>query len=269
MTLSPEDGKLFFELMWSLQSYVNRQRGFYKNIATPDEYAGLSSEKKLKVRDALWEHPEWIEAYVRENPEMLPPEELGIVQNWKGFVKGSFFLFRHLKKGSIFMGDNRVYAVHGLQDALEDVIPSFALPQMVQAVLLPFKGLIVYDGLLQTYNLVIGGGIRSTLAHEYTVAKHKGRIITSLESEPTAPRQPLQIRKSVLPALQEVHAGIQKVKGDSPLQTSALALSRASLELAIFDAQGVSASKELEAQARKTRRACTRLLHLLDILEED
>ena len=106
MTLPPEDGKLFFELMWKLQYYVNQKKGFHKNITSRDEYAALPTEKKLKARDALWAHPELIETYVQENPDALPSEELEIVQKWKGFIKGSsFILLRHLKNGSIFIAD--------------------------------------------------------------------------------------------------------------------------------------------------------------------
>jgi hypothetical protein len=112
MTLLPEDGKLFYELMWKLQYYVNKKKGFHKNISSFDEYANLSTEKKLKARDAVWEHPDLIDVYVRENPEMLSLAELEIVRKWKVFVKGSFFLLRHLKKGSIFIGDgNLAYSV--------------------------------------------------------------------------------------------------------------------------------------------------------------
>ena len=78
--------------------------------------------------------------------------------------------------------------MHGIQDALEDVIPSYALPLMVEAILLPFKGRIIYDGLLQSYSVVIGGGIQSDLDHAYTVAKHKDRIITTLEPELATPK---------------------------------------------------------------------------------
>jgi hypothetical protein len=184
VTLLPEDGKLFFELMWKLQYYVNQKNGFHKNITSFDVYANLPTEKKLKARDALWEHPELIEAYAQENPDSLPPEELDIVQKWKGFIKGSFFLLRHLKKGSIFIGESdQVYSVHGIQDALEDVIPAYALPEMFLAILLPFKGQIIYDGLLQGYSIHIGGGIRSNLNHTYAVAKQKDRIITTLEPD--------------------------------------------------------------------------------------
>lgn len=269
MTLLPEDGKLFFELMWKLQYYINQKNGFHKNITSFDEYASLSTEKKLKARDALWEHPEFIDAYVQENPDALPPENLEIIQKWKGFVKGSFFLLRHLKKGSIFIGDdNQVYSVHGIQDNLEEVIPSYALPLMVEAILLPFKGRIIYDGLLQSYSVVIGGGIKSDLDHAYTVAKHKDRIITVLEPELATPKI-IKPKKSALPQLKELTETMSKVKGDGPLQNSALNLARLCLGLSIADAEGKFAPGDIESHAHKIVKASNRLLNLLAIMEED
>jgi len=160
MTLSVEDGKLFYELMWKLLYYVNQKRGFYKDVASWDEYAAFPAEKKLKVRDALWKNTELIETYVQENPDVLSDDELAIIRKWRDFIKDSFFILRHLKKGSIFIGkDNRVYAVHGIQSPLDEVIPSYALPQMAETILLPFKGQIIYDGLLSGYSVHFGGGI--------------------------------------------------------------------------------------------------------------
>ena len=269
MTLLPEDGKLFFELMWKLQYYVNQKNGFHKNITSFVEYANLPTEKKLKARNALWEHPELIEAYVQENPDALPSEELEIIRKWKSFVKGSFFLLRHLKKGSIFIGDGeQIYSVHGIQDALEEVIPSYALPQMVIAILLPFKGQIVYDGLLEGYSIHIGSGIRSNLNYTYTVAKQKDRIITTLEPDLAVPKI-IKPKKTALPQLKELTAAMAKVKGDGPLQNSALNLARLCLGLSITDAEGTFTPGEIETQTRKIVKASSRLLNLLDIMEED
>jgi len=203
ITLPPGDGKLFFELTWKLQYYVNQKHGFNKNIQSMEEYANLDTKKKLKARDELWKDPDLISAYVRENPDHLPAEELQIVEKWTRFIKGSFFIFRHLKKGSIFMKDDVVYSVHGIQDALEEVIPSYALPQMVEAVLLPFKGQIVYDGLLMGYRVHFGGGIRSDLTDTYNIAKQKNRIITTLEPE-LAPPAIIKPGKNIAPKLKEI-----------------------------------------------------------------
>ena len=267
MTLDVDDGKLFFELMWKLQFFVNQQRGFHAHISSRTEYADLPTEKKLKARDALWEDPGLIAAYVQANPDTLPPDQLQIVEKWQGFVKNTFFILRHLKKGSIFIGkDDRVYAVHGILDPLEEVIPSYALPQMVEAILLPFKGRIVYDGLLSGYSIHFGGGIRSNLNQTYMAAKENGRIITSLEPDLATPSR-VELRKSIAPQLEEVAESLAKVKGESPLQKSALALARASIDLSLAQEKGILVSAEVEKRARKIFRESGRLLEMLERLE--
>ncbi len=269
MTLTIEDGKLFFELMWKLQYYVNQKGGFHKSLTSSEEYANLPTAKKLKARDELWKNPELIEAYVQENPDALPGEELAIIQRWKSFIKGSFFILRHLKKGSIFIGNkDQVYAVHGIQDSLDEVIPSYALPQMVEAVLLPYKGQIIYDGLLSGYSVHFGGGIRSDLNHTYTVAKNKDRIIITLEPDLT-PSVVVKPKKDIAPQLKEISATLAKLKGASPLQKSALTLAQISIDLSLAGTQGTLASAEIDKQARKIFKASKRILDLLDILEEE
>lgn len=268
MTLSDEDGKLFFELMWKLQSFVNRKRGFQKNIASLEEYTRLPTEKKLKVRDELWKNNGLIEAYVQENPDALSPEELDIVRKWKNPVKGSFFILRHLKKGSIFIKDEQVYSVHGIQDPLDELIPSYALPQMVEAVLLPFKGRIIYDGLLSGYSIHFGSGIRSNLERAYSAAKVRDRIVTTFEPELAVPSR-VKPKKNIAPQLEQVSDSLAKLKSDSPLQKAALALARASIELSLLDPEKHLASGEVAAQARKIIKTSNRLLSLLDIMEEE
>ena len=268
MTLDLADGNLFFELMWKLQYYVNQKRGLHKSISSAEEYTNLSTEKKLKARDALWENTELIEAYVQENPDALPAEQLEIIRKWKGFIKGSFFILRHLKKGSIFIGkDDSVYAVHGIQDPLEEVIPSYALPQMVEAILLPFKGKIIYDGLLSGYSIHFGGGIRSNLNRLYMNAKQRNRIIMTLEPDLENPI--LVEPKNIAPQLKEISAVLEKVKEASPLQKAALTLARLSIGLSITEAEGTLTSNELERQTQKLFRGSKRLLDILDMLSEE
>lgn len=269
MILPAEDGKLFFELLWKLQFYVNQKSGFHKSISSAEEYARLPTEKKLKARNELWKNAELIAAYVQENPDTLQREELAIIQKWTGFIKGSFFVLRHLKKGSIFIGkDDQVYAVHGIRDPLDEVIPSYTLPQMVEAVLLPFKGQIIYDGLLSGYNIHFGGGIRSNLNHIYMIAKQKGRITTTLEPD-LATSIIVKSKKNITPQLKEVSATLAKIKADSPLQKSALALAQSSIELASAEAAGTLSPDEIAKQARKIFRTSKRMLELLDILGEE
>ncbi len=145
MNLSREDADLFFKLMWGLQFYVNQQRQILPNVKLAKEYAALPMSEKVEVRDALWENPDLIDVYVGKNPDGLSFEELDIVRKWKRFVAGTFQVFRYLKRHTIFISEkSQVYGVLGLYDSLEDMFYGRPLPIMVQAVLLPFKGEIIY-----------------------------------------------------------------------------------------------------------------------------
>jgi hypothetical protein len=55
------------------------------------------------------------------------------------------------------------------------------MPVMLQAVLLPWKGQIVCDGLIAPYTVILGGGIRRDAEESYRRAKAEGGIIINLE----------------------------------------------------------------------------------------
>ena len=59
---------------------------------------------------------------------------------------------------------------------------------LTQTVLLPFKGRIVYDGLMSSYNISFGPGIRRNLNEDFKEAKARHGIVTSLpmSATPTA-----------------------------------------------------------------------------------
>jgi hypothetical protein len=271
VNLTPEEAKLFFELQWGLQRFANQRKGGRKDISSRDQYEGLPVEIKLKDREALWNSPDLIDDYVKENPESLSTGNMEIIRSWRGFIKGEFLIFRHLKKFTIFIGNkNQVYGVVGLYDSLEEMIPAYDLPVMAIAVLLPFMGRIVYDGLLQSYSISFGGGIRSNLNQIYTAAKQKQRIITSLESVSGRQVPSVQnIVKSYLPQLEEIAAVAGKLKGKTALQNATLALLRASIEMAKTAESAQDDLGALFISEQKIRKAGSRLHNVLNIEAED
>ncbi len=179
MKLNTADAKLFFDLLWALQFFVNQRLGIITNINSVDEYRQRPQEDKIKVRQALFHQPDLIVAFVKENPFNLPPEELNIVNEWQYFVKEEFYIERYLKNHAIFIG-KKVYGVIGLTQDIEDIIPRQRLPFMLKTILLPFKDCIVYDGLFESYNVFFGSGIKSDLKERYLKAKQQDAIIVSL-----------------------------------------------------------------------------------------
>jgi hypothetical protein len=183
MLLNPQDVELFFRLHRTLMFFVNqRLKVLPDDLATPEDFAALSPQVRLKVRDALLDHTDLIQSFVEENPANLPDDELDIVRSWRHLVAGKFYIFRELKQYTVFLWADEhpsAYGVLALSQPFEELIGPY-LPVLTQTVLLPFKDVIVYDGLLNAYRISFGPGIRRSLNESYQEARAREGIITSL-----------------------------------------------------------------------------------------
>ena len=161
MLLPPHELELFFKLHRALMFFVNqRLKVIPDKITTPEQCAALSPEVQVKVRDALNANLDLIETFVCENPAHLSEDELDIVRSWRHLETGRFYVFRELKKYTIFLSTTSpaiAYGVLALSQPFEDLIGPY-LPVLTQTVLLPFKNMIVYDGLMSSYNISFGPG---------------------------------------------------------------------------------------------------------------
>src|SRR3954454_20891250 len=185
MQLPLEDVDLFFRLHRGLMFFVNRRlRVLDREVATPEAYSGLPPEARVEVHKALLDHTDLIDAFADENPFGFDEAGLEIVRSWKDLVTGTFYAFRQLRDHMVFLSSTEpvvAYGVLALFDPFEAVVGPY-LPRMIKTTLLPFKGRIVYDGLVSGYNVTFGGGIKRRLNEDYKEAKERFGIITSLPS---------------------------------------------------------------------------------------
>ncbi|KAF5423026.1 MAG: hypothetical protein C5S41_08200 [Candidatus Methanomarinus sp.] len=183
MKLKREDTDLFYRLNWSLLFYVNQKYSVIKDLKEPflkDE----NPRKIVELNEILYSNTEHIDSFVLENPFNFDNEELDIIKGWKKHLKGKFLIVAHLKKYSVFMTPDKesiVYGVLGLYDEIEDIVPLF-IPSYVNTILLPFKGQIIYNGFIMSYNINIAGNMKRGIQDEYQQAKRKFGIITSLDT---------------------------------------------------------------------------------------
>jgi hypothetical protein len=189
MKLAGEDVELFYTLHRALLVFLNQREGVIQGVRTVEDFLELSIESKNELRAALYEHPETIDAFIAENPYRFSADDLAIVRGWKHFLKGEFYLFQYLKKYAIFLDGGtppKAYGVVALTSEFQEVLGS-EYPIYLQAVLLPFKGQIIYDGVLISSLLHFGPGYRRDLKETYQEAKARFGIITSLPHEAHAP----------------------------------------------------------------------------------
>jgi len=131
------------------------------------------------------DHIDQVSDFVKSNPEGLEDEHLVQVAAWRRFVQGNFYVERDLKKYTVFLDAGeppRGFAVLGLTTEIVDMLPT-PLPAYVSAVLLPWRDVVVCDGLIGGYNLIAGGGIKRMLRNTYRKIKADGMIVTYLDRE--------------------------------------------------------------------------------------
>jgi hypothetical protein len=183
MLLAPPELELFFRLHRTLLFFVNQRLTVIpETLASPEDFAALSPGVRLKVRDALTTNLALIESFVAENPARLSDDELDIVRSWRHLAAGRFYVFRELKKYTVFLSTTSpaiAYGVLALSQPFEELIGPY-LPVMTQTVLLPFKDVIVYDGLMSSYNISFGPGIQRNLNENFKEAKARHGIVTSV-----------------------------------------------------------------------------------------
>jgi hypothetical protein len=185
MLLAHDEAHLFFKLHRTLMFYVNeRLEVLPEKLASPEEFAHQPPESRLEVRNALVNEIDLIESFVNENPAGFTEDELDIVLSWRHLVDGTFFIFRELKKYTVFLSSEDqsiAYGVTALTQPFEELVGPY-LPVMTKTVLLPFNDKIIYDGLLTGPgpSLWFGAGIRRGLNESYQNAKERYGIVTSL-----------------------------------------------------------------------------------------
>ncbi len=262
MKLPKEDAELFYEIMWTLQLFANRQKKIFPEIKTVEQIKSATLDEKLKIRQALYDNPNFFDLFVEKKPENFSEDRLEIVRNWNNRVAGEFYVERFLKRYTIFVsskGDN-VYGVTAFFDDFDEMFHPSQLPVLVRAVLLPFKGRVVNDGIMQNYNVHFGGGIRRRLKETYLTAKQNSRIIESLEPAEISgkAKTAARPRKDWKPELEKMDRLAQKLKGGNeypPVIAPAFSLVKASVELGLKAASDAEDIDSLRDSVKKVQRA--------------
>jgi len=184
MKLSEKDAELFFMLYQPLLLYTNKKLKVTKKIKSIADIRKASLDPETgAVRDALYKHTEVIDEFISENPWDFNDEELHIVEDWKNFVASDYFvLYRYTKEHALFIDlspPTKIYGVLALHKPFKTLFGS-NLPIMLRAVLLPFKGKIVYDGITVKYPFTFGPGMLEMFDVAYSEAEEKYGIITKL-----------------------------------------------------------------------------------------
>ena len=179
MVLSTDDAALFYRAWGTLLTWVNDVRRVVAPFPPPTPGQPIEPALAMKVKAVLWAEDELRERFLAEGAADLGAAERELVRSWKDRVSGKFLIFNHLQKHSIFMSGS-VYGVRGIYTPLEVMFPD--VPVFVEAVLIPFRDMIITDGLLQGYpmHITFGAGARRMFKAQYSAARAAGQVHISL-----------------------------------------------------------------------------------------
>ena len=176
MVLDDGQNERFFDVMDALLYFVNDRFRVVERF-TLDYASPIDDVKCSLVAHALWENVEIIDEFVRENPYRLDSRSLAIAASWKSALPGLFTLVRYQSGRALLMNEAGVFSVCGVTYELEQEIGP--APAYVETVLLPFEGLIVYDGFLQAYDVDRSPAESQRIQDEFENRCAKGIALTA------------------------------------------------------------------------------------------
>lgn len=181
MHLLPPASHEFINLQTEAILFMGQESGRLPAAMTPEELRSKGPEFLIEQRDRLYDDPSFFDRYADRIEGSVPDQWLEDLRGFKQFVRDSFFVMKYYKKYTVLMGNEQLYGVLGPTQSIEAIIPKWALPCMVETILVPFRGQYVYDGLLATSNVSFGRGMSASLNNDFKRLKAINGIITSPE----------------------------------------------------------------------------------------
>jgi hypothetical protein len=194
MILADEDAALFYRAWGALLTWANDRRRIVPPFSRPTPAKPIAPELATQIRDVVWAEDALREQFLVEGAADLGAAERDLIASWRHRVRDKFVIIQHLQKHSIFMG-KAVYGVRGIYTPLEAMFPY--VPIFVEAVLIPFRDVIISDGLLQSYPVQIsfGAGARRAFKEQYSAARAAGQVRIRLPWQDD-PDVPIHARRS-------------------------------------------------------------------------
>lgn len=172
-----ENSMMFFALRNLLLDYTNQKYNINKKLRNFDDICDAESEELIDIRDKLWENPNIIKNYLKENSNKLNEELISIIKSWnEKKINKEFVLYKYEDEYTLFIDDYNIYYVKGLKVRIRDMIPEQKLPMIVKTVLLPLKDQIIYDSYVEQYNMAVGNNLRKVWDDNYKKLLKENKI---------------------------------------------------------------------------------------------
>ena len=84
----------------------------------------------------------------------------------KGF-RDTFVIVKYDLEYTAFMNREKLYMVKGLKSNIDDIISYKQLPYIVTTSIMPFKNVLIYDGLLMSHRIDFGYNFEEIIENDF------------------------------------------------------------------------------------------------------
>lgn len=261
MVISESEKDEFFALVRPFQLFCNEELDLVPSLRTLKDLEEATFEECCQLVLGIREHPELIEAFCSANPMRWKKAKLDQVLQWQRGLRGDFIALRFLKKGAMLQEcakPYRIFQVLGLNTPIEELCGGELFCQ-IRTQLLPFKGAIVSDGIVEHYNIYFGSGYRADLKESYRIANNRNEIWTNLLEPPDGPR--LSPQKDWSKEIKALTAAAKNLRGaKSARLKNSFALVQASVQLTELLAGDDLNDREFHKKIKAASRALNGLI---------
>lgn len=165
--LSPQDAKLFYKIYFALLEFTNNKYKIKPSLKIYNQKQ-INPLNIVDVIGKLWEEKnKIIPEFVKTNPYKFNKEELKITEEFKNGIRNMFIIAKFESEYTAFMTDEKIYMVKGINDNLDNVISYKNLPFITITTIIPFKGYLIYDSILNSYNVNMGVSFNEIIERDY------------------------------------------------------------------------------------------------------
>lgn len=156
--------------------------GIFKKKADEKKSVDANAFRK-EIREYWYENPQLVDQFIAQRGNDLTEEQKNILLSWKHAIHGQFICLKYYKNYAIFGSakedSTQYYAVLGIFDDFNELLP-FDPPYLINVGIMPYKNVIIWDGLIQHYPVIMGSNIKKSFNDEYQKCKREKKIITNL-----------------------------------------------------------------------------------------
>ena len=169
--LSDKECDLFYDVYFALLEYTNDKYQVEPELFEIYQQLHMPQDKMINIRNYVYEHRNVIDEFVADNKYNFDSEKLKLVEDFKYAINDTVFIAKYHKEYAIVLHGDDAYAVKGLRGSIQEILPDVPIP--VRMTIMPFKGKIVFDGLIESGPIKVGGNMKKMISDQVKHAEIK------------------------------------------------------------------------------------------------